>query len=74
MGILEILLSGIGFKGLEKPFVFITMLISYVFFMVIFVAVIIDLFNDFSPIKFFILMFILFLSGVCAHFMKKCFK
>lgn len=74
MNFLELLISGFSAKKLERPFVFIAMLISYLFFMVIFIVLLIDAYKSHSPAKFFLAMFVFLLSGLCIHLIKKCFK
>jgi predicted MPP superfamily phosphohydrolase len=74
MNIVEILISGFSAEKLEKPFVFISMLIAYLFFMVIFIVLLIDAYKNHSPAKFLLAAFVLLLSGLCFQLIKKCFK
>ena len=82
MGLVEAILVGIQFKRLQKPLIFIIMLIAFIVFTVFGLGVIAasvegyiassNLLPSIGLASFSIIFF--GLSAVCAHFIKKCIK
>ena len=82
MGLIEAILVGIQFKRLEKPIVFISMLVCLIAFSIIGVVIVLACFEALSNGKgalpslglasFSILFF--GLAAVCAHFIKRCLR
>lgn len=82
MGIIEAILIGIQFKRLQKPFIFIVMLIAFIIFTIFGLGVIAagvegymgnsKLLPAIGLAAFSIFFF--GLSAVCGHFIKKCIK
>ncbi len=84
MGLIEAILLGLQFKNLQKPFVFFSMLIGFLFFALagfgmfygIYEILISNKSGKFLPILVVIAFSILFfgLAGVCGYMIKRCFK
>ena len=70
----EIFLSGIGSKSLEKPFVFLTMLISGIVFLALSVLFILSGVNNNSIQQLLAATIFLVLFFACSYFVKRCFK
>jgi hypothetical protein len=84
MSLIEAILAGIQFKGLQKPIVFLSMLIGLLLFGILGLALFYLPFEAWFngkgigiglSIAFVGLgLILLFLSGVCGHFIKRCFR
>jgi len=84
VGLIEAILLGLQFKNLQKPFIFFSMLIGFLFFSLagfgmfygIYEIVISNKTGKFLPILGVIAFSILFfsLAGVCGYMIKRCFK
>lgn len=73
MSFLDFLFSGLGSKRLEKPFVFITMLISLFFFGTVFVMFVIEYINTGDVGYIAISLIFLLLLIACWYFINRCF-
>ena len=88
MGLIEVILLGIQFKGLQKPLVFFSMFIGLVLFSIFGLAIVGGVMSEFFTAKkvidlqvmggslvllFFSVIFF-GLAWLCGHFMKKCFE
>ena len=84
MGLIEAILLGLQFKNLQKPFIFFSMLIGFLFFSLagfgmfygIYEIVISNKTGKFLPVLGVLAFSILFfgLAGVCGYMIKRCFK
>ena len=84
MGLIEAILLGLQFKNLQKPFIFFSMLIGFLFFALagfgmfygIYEIVISNNTGKFLPILGVLVFSVLFfgLAGVCGYMIKRCFK
>jgi hypothetical protein len=84
VGLIEAILLGLQFKNLQKPFVFFSMLIGFLFFSLagfgmfygIYEIVISNKTGKFLPVLGVLAFSILFfgLAGVCGYMIKRCFK
>ncbi|MBA6251966.1 hypothetical protein [Colwellia sp. MB3u-55] len=84
MGLIEAILLGLQYKNLQKPFVFFSMLIGFLFFSLagfgmfygIYEIVISNKTGKFLPVLGVLAFSILFfgLAGVCGYMIKRCFK
>ena len=82
MGLVEALLLGIQFKRLEKPFVFLSMLVAFMFFTALGFVIVLAGIETFAEGKGFLAAIgvmaisLLFfgLSAVCGYFIKRCIK
>jgi hypothetical protein len=84
VGLIEAILLGLQFKNLQKPFVFFSMLIGFLFFSLagfgmfygIYEIVISNKTGNFLPVLGVLAFSILFfgLAGVCGYMIKRCFK
>ena len=84
MGLIESILLGLQFKNLQKPFVFFSMLIGFLFFSLagfgmfygIYEIVISNKTGKFLALLGVLAFSILFfcLAGVCGYMIKRCFK
>jgi hypothetical protein len=84
VGLIEAILLGLQYKNLQKPFVFFSMLIGFLFFSLagfgmfygIYEIVISNKTGKFLPVLGVLAFSILFfgLAGVCGYMIKRCFK
>ncbi len=82
MGLIEAIIIGIQFKRLEKPIVFLSMLVCVLAFCTFGAAIILASIEKFSDGKSFLELigfssfsFIFFgLATACGHFIKKCIR
>jgi hypothetical protein len=82
MGLIEAIIIGVQFKRLEKPIVFLSMLVCFLAFCAFGVAIILAGVEGFSDGKSFLasvgfssFSFIFFgLAALCGHFIKKCIR
>ena len=82
MSLIEVILAGIGCKGLEKPFVFFSMLIGFILFIAFGIVTVLAVIETYSEgkellpslgLSSFSLLFF-GLAALCGYFIKRCFK